>query len=162
MRSRFATLFLLKSQKSGEGGRRTGGVGEGLRPPSLFVFWPRRPADFFAGELRKKFRKPCGSNPPIDPQAILPSEPQDYSNIESRWLEAAHFRFHGGYWRSCAHTRMSPRIPPSRSSRQGCALDIPMCAWCERRLMREAEVGRFSTGRVVKEIQKSLRLKSTN
>ncbi len=30
--------FFLEITKSGEGGRRTGGMGEGLRPPSLFVF----------------------------------------------------------------------------------------------------------------------------
>ena len=31
-------------------------------------------------KLRKKFRNPYGSNPPFDPQAVLPSDPQDLVN----------------------------------------------------------------------------------
>ena len=35
--------------------------------------------DHFSIGVEKKFRNPYGSNPPFDPQTVLPSEPQDLS-----------------------------------------------------------------------------------
>jgi len=60
---------------------------------------------FFARVLRKKeIQKPCGSNPPFDPQDVLPSDPQDYPSMKVWRLEAVHFRFNNIF------TRMSERL----------------------------------------------------
>jgi len=76
IRSRCATLFSLKSQKGGEGGRRTGGVGEGLRPPSLFVLVVRWNVVFGGGFDVAQFHHLSHNH-----------------SITIARFEAAHFRF---------------------------------------------------------------------
>ena len=52
-------------------------------------------------------------------------------------LKAVHFRFHRCLWRVLRTHPYVSAHSPSRSSRQGCALDIPMCARREKRLVRK-------------------------
>ena len=58
-----------------------------------------------------------------------------HKSQSSQLLEAAHFRFHRCLWRALRTHPYVSAHSPSRSSRQGCAPDIPMCAWRGEQLM---------------------------